>query len=134
MKLPLKSSSLHAGGIRRCIVAAALLAAVGCAHVSAQPQAPGDIYERSTLRLATPPEQAAGCLLEHARSAGQAAEMVPLYGLESIAVTVKTSATGDVLVVLTLMRADGGARAAVTTLKGALASRAEFLNRLVQGC
>ncbi|MDB5865790.1 MAG: hypothetical protein JWO70_3596 [Betaproteobacteria bacterium] len=134
MELHLRSSSLRAGGIRLSIIAAALFTVGGCAHVSAQPHASGDSYERSTLRLSRPPEQAAACLVEHAQSAGQAAEIVPLYGLESVAVTVKASATGDVLAVLSLVRADAGARAAVTTLKGALTNRVDFLSRLVQGC
>jgi hypothetical protein len=110
-----------------------MLTAAGCTHVSAQTPS-GDIYERSTLRLAKPPEQAAACLAEHARSAGQSAEVVPLYGMESVAVTIRTSSTGDVRAVLSLMRADAGTSAAVTTFKDGIADRADYVSRLVQGC
>jgi hypothetical protein len=115
-------------------MAAAMLTLAACTHVSAQPQPSGDIQERSTLRLSKPPEQAAACLVEHARSAGQSAEMVPLYGVESVAVTIKTSSTGDVRAVLSLMRADAGTTAAVTTFKDGSADRADYVSRLVQGC
>jgi hypothetical protein len=136
MKMPLSYSNIHARRVGGCILCAAMLTIVACARVSTQPQPQpsGDIYERSTLRLAKPPEQAAACLVEHARSAGQSAEVVPLYGVESVAVTIKTSSTGDVRAVLSLMRADAGTSAAVTTFKDGIADRADFLSRLVQGC
>jgi hypothetical protein len=134
MKMSLSYSNIHARRVGGCILSAAMLTIVACARVSTQPQPSGDIYERSTLRLAKPPEQAAACLVEHARSAGQSAEVVPLYGMESLAVTIKTSSTGDVRAVLSLMRADAGTRAAVTTFKDGIADRADFMSQLIQGC
>jgi hypothetical protein len=120
--------------VRRCAIVAAFLAVAGCVSNPARSQASSDIFERSTLHLSKPPERAAACLSDHAQSAGRSAEVVPLYGLESVAVTVKATPTGDVLAVLSLMRADAGASAAVTTWKGAVPDRADFLNRLAEGC
>jgi hypothetical protein len=92
------------------------------------------LYERSTHRLARAPEHAAVCIAEHARTGGRAAEMVPLYGLESVALTVKTSASGDLLAVFSLTRADAGSVAATTTWAGAVPDREAFVRELVQGC
>ncbi|MDB5903215.1 MAG: hypothetical protein JWM26_2093 [Betaproteobacteria bacterium] len=134
MKMFSSYSNIHAKRVGACILSAAMLTIVACARVSAQPQPSGDIYQRSTLRLSKPPEQAAACLVEHARSAGRSAEVVPLYGVESVAVTIRTSSTGDVHAVLSLMRAEAGTNAAVTTFKDGIADRADFMSQLIQGC
>jgi hypothetical protein len=134
MKMLSTYSNIHARRVAGCVLAAVILTLVACARVSAQPQPSGDIHERSTLRLSKPPEQAAACLVEHARSAGQSAEVVPLYGVEAVAVTIKTSSTGDVRAVLSLMPADAGTSAAVTTFKDGIADRADFMSQLIQGC
>jgi uncharacterized protein with ACT and thioredoxin-like domain len=93
-----------------------------------------DIYQRSTQRLAAPAEQAAACISENAKRSGYAADTVPLYGMESLAVTVKTSATGDTVAVLSLTPAGAGSSAAVTTVSGVVTDRAEVVRRIVQGC
>jgi hypothetical protein len=93
-----------------------------------------DIYQRSIQQLAAPPAQAASCISENAKRSGYAADTVPLYGMEAVAVTVKTSTTGDTVAVLSLAQAGAGSSAAVTTITGVVADRADLLRRIVQGC
>ena len=124
-------------GAARVVAIVALASLAACAHplrAAAKPSDPSGIYERSTHTLSRPPAQAAACIAEHARANGHTPETVPLYGMESVAVMVKTSVAGDVLAVLSLTRSDAGAVAATTTYTGALKDRANFLGALVQGC
>jgi hypothetical protein len=123
-------------GLSSTLIALAVLAGCTMLPRSATPHTSGDadIYNRSTQPLAAPPEKAGACIVENARRAGHTAELVPLYGLESVAVTVKTALTGDVLAVLSLTRAHTGASAAVTTMTGAVKDRGELIKSLVQGC
>jgi hypothetical protein len=128
----------------RCASAAvrvALLTLLTCLAACAYPSRAGpqyggssDAYERSTHQLARAPEHAAACIIEHARARGHAAEMVPLYGMESVAVTVKTGAVGDLLAVLSLTRSAAGSAAATTTWTGAVGKREDFVRALTQGC
>ena len=129
---------------RHAIAAAAVVTVVGscglggCAHrggsASDARASAADIYQRSTHRLSRVPAQAAACIEEHARKSGHAAEVLPLYGTESVAVTVRTSVTGDVLAVLSLTPASAGSTAMTTTWNGAVADRAAFIAELVRGC
>ena len=116
----------------------AILTALGACAQSPRAVAPGarasDIYERSTHRLTRVPSEAGACIAEHARSGGHSAEMLPLYGMESVAVTIKTGRVGELLAVLSLTRSDGGSVAATTTWAGAVRDREAFVRDLVQGC
>jgi hypothetical protein len=118
-------------------VAGSVFTLGGCGYLRpAETRGPNDadIHARSTHRLEKVPEQAAACIAEHARRGGYTPEIVPLYGLESVGVTVKTGTVGDVLAVFSVIRANAGASAAVTTMTGAVKDRGEFVKRLVQGC
>jgi hypothetical protein len=92
-----------------------------------------DAIERSNVQLAKPPNAAAECIVANARAGGEAAEVVPLYGLESVAVTVRDRVAGETLAVFSLMRNGSGARADTTTWAG-VPDRAAFLGKLTQGC
>ena len=92
-----------------------------------------DAIERSTIHLAKPPHAAGECIVANARTAGASADLVPLYGLESVAVTVSARVAGEHLAVFSLMRNDGGAHAETTTWAG-VADRQELLRKLTQGC
>jgi hypothetical protein len=59
---------------------------------------------------------------------------VPLYGLEAVAVTVRTSPTGDTVAVLSLTRTDAGSNAVITSWPEAARDRGEFSRQAVQGC
>lgn len=80
------------------------------------------------------PAEAGACIAERARSRGHFADVVPLYGMESIAVTIKTGRAGELLAVLSLTRSDAGSVAATTTWTGAVRDRAAFVRDLVQDC
>jgi hypothetical protein len=118
-------------------VAATITSLAGCSNwtLGEKPSAysESNSVQRSTLRLAKVPADAAACIAKNARDAGRFAEVVPLYGMESVAVTVKTSAVGDALAVLSLTSDDGGAVAATSTWAG-VPEREAFLGKLVQGC
>ena len=120
-------------------VAAAATALTGCTFQRAgsspaRASAAAELNERSTHRLSRLPEHAAACIAERARSAGFTPDVVPLYGLEAVAVTLKAESTGDVLAVVSLTRREAGASALVTTWAGAVKDRADFITRLVDGC
>lgn len=128
--------SLPSAALRLTLVAS-VMALAACSYVSGTgPRAGGSaaVYERSTHRLERAPEVAAACVADHARASGHIADTVPLYGLESVAVMVKTSAVGEVLAVLSLTPSDTGAVAAATTWKGTMKDREGFVRTLLQGC
>lgn len=121
------------------LLAASALALGGCSSWmrssgSAAP-AQTDAIERSNMQLLKPPNAAAECIVANARGAGSAAELVPLYGLESVAVTVTDRVAGEAIAVFSLLRdANGsGARVAATTWSG-IDNRAGLLQKLTQGC
>lgn len=122
----------------RALIVIGVVSVAACSTPSrTAPRSAGgaDVYERSTHRLSRVPSEAAACIAEHARTSGRTADTAPLYGLESVAVTVKTSAAGDVLAVLSLTRGrDGGSVAATTTWTGTVRDRAAFVRDLVQDC
>jgi hypothetical protein len=120
------------------LLAVALAALGGCSNwkilgASAPPAAQTDAVERSSMHLAKPPHAAGECIVANAQRAGAAADLVPLYGLESVAVTVSTRVAGDHLAIFSLTRNDGGARADTTTWAG-VSERGELLRKLAQGC
>jgi hypothetical protein len=92
-----------------------------------------EAIERSHMRLVKPPHAAGECIVANAKAAGAAAELVPLYGLESVAVTVKTRVAGDHLAVFSLTRNGSGAHVETTTWAG-VPDRQELLRKLTQGC
>jgi hypothetical protein len=108
----------------------------GCAPMNARarPADRSDLDERSVHRLAGPPAQAAECIRRNVERSGYSAEIVPLYGLEAVAVTVRTSPTGDTVAVLSLTRADAGSNAVVTSWSGPSGDRGELPRQAVQGC
>ena len=85
------------------------------------------------MHLAKLPHAAGECIVANAKGAGAAAELVPLYGLESVAVTVSTRVGGDHLAVFSLTRNDNGAHAETTTWAG-VPERRELMRKLTQGC
>ena len=134
--IPTRRDSSRAAAALGTAALAAVLAACVPHSRAAPPRATvsADVYERSTHRLARIPSDAAACIAERARTSGHAADTVPLYGLESVAVTVKTGVVGDMLAVLSLTRSDAGTVAAATTWKDAKRDREAFVRDLVQGC
>jgi hypothetical protein len=106
----------------------------GCAPINARAPAAGGSDARSVQRLASPPAQAAECIRRNAERSGYSAETVPLYGLEAVAVTVRTSPTGDTVAVLSLTRADAGSNAVITSWSESARDRGEFSRQAVQGC
>jgi hypothetical protein len=92
-----------------------------------------DAIERSSIKLANAPNPAGECIVANARTAGLAAELVPLYGLESVAVIVTASVAGEHVAVFSLTRGDGTTRAQETTWAG-VPNREELLRKLTQGC
>ena len=121
------------------LLAASALALGGCSSWmrSSGSSAPAqtDAIERSSMQLLKSPNAAAECIIANARSAGSAAELVPLYGLESVAVTVTDRVAGEAIAVFSLLRdANGsGARVAATTWSG-VEDRKGLLQKLTQGC
>ena len=101
----------------------------GTSKVAAQT----DAIDRSNMRLAKPPDAAAECIVTNVRADGRAADIVPLYGLESVAVTVRDRVAGETLAVFSLIPSAGGTSADTTTWAG-VADRAEFLRKLTEGC
>jgi hypothetical protein len=89
--------------------------------------------ERSTSHLMKKPQDAAACIIENAQARGNAADLVPLYGMESVAVTVKTSLAGEVIAVFSLMPGDGGSIASTTTWSGE-SKREALTGILAKGC
>jgi hypothetical protein len=116
------------------VACVATLGACSVLRPASQRDDPASIYERSTHRLSRAPEAAAACIVEHARASGHTADIVPLYGLQSVAVMVKNRTAGEVLVVLSLTPSDTGAVGATTTWKDAMKDRESFVRALVQGC
>lgn len=98
-----------------------------------RPPAATDAIERSRIQLAKPPHAAGECIVANAHAAGVAAELVPLYGLESVAVTVTSRVAGEHIAVFSLTRGDGAAQAQTTTWAG-VPKREELLRQLTQGC
>jgi hypothetical protein len=92
-----------------------------------------DVIERSTLKLDRPPLRAGECIVENARAQGSHAQLVPLYGLESVAVTVKTETAGDIIAVFAIATGPSGTAAQTTTWAG-VQTRDELLKKLTQGC
>ena len=138
-----RAQTFFRGGpvIRWLMVAASLVSFIaldGCSnwHLGGHsPSLPAqtDAIERSRMQLAKPPKAAGECIVDNARIAGVHAELVPLYGLESIGVTVTTRVAGDHIAVFSLTSGDGGTRAETTTWSG-LADRPDLLRKLTQGC
>ena len=100
---------------------------------SGQLPAQTDVLERSRLQLVKPPHAAAECIAENARAAGVEAQMLPLYGYESVGVVVTSRLAGDHVAVFALTRRDGGARSETTTWAN-VPDREALLRRLTQGC
>ena len=100
---------------------------------SGQLPAQTDVLERSRLQLLKPPHAAAECIAENARAAGVEAQMLPLYGYESVGVVVTSRLAGDHVAVFALTRRDGGARSETTTWAN-VPDREALLRRLTQGC
>ena len=92
-----------------------------------------EAIERSSMHLAKLPHAAGECIVANAQQAGAAAQLVPLYGLESVAVTVTDRVAGEQLAVFSLTRNDNGAHAETTTWSG-VSGRQELLRKLTQGC
>jgi hypothetical protein len=92
-----------------------------------------DAVERSSMTFAKSPHAAGECIVANAKGAGAAADLVPLYGLESVAVTVTTRVAGEHLAVFSLTRNDSGAHAETTTWAG-VPDRQDLLRKLTQGC
>ena len=122
---------------RWLVVIPITLTLYGCASwtrgTNAQQSSGEEKVERSTLRLAKTPEHAAACIVENARATGNAAELVPLYGMQSVGVTVKTSATGDVIAVFSLTQSDAGA-VANTTMWRDVSGGGSLVQAFVKGC
>src|SRR3954469_24787866 len=125
--------------IRWLAVAAAMAALNGCSNwslggVGSSPlPAQTDAIERSRMQLAGTPQVAGACIVQNAEAAGVHGELIPLYGLESVGVTVKTRVAGDHMAIFSLTPNDGGARAETTTWSG-VADREGLLRKLTQGC
>ncbi|HEX2829998.1 MAG TPA: hypothetical protein VHP37_26865 [Burkholderiales bacterium] len=120
------------------VLAATLAPLAGCSNWTiggtSGPVAPQtDAIERSTLHLTKAPHAAGECIVANAQQAGAAAQLVPLYGLESVAVTVTNRVAGDQLAVFSLTPNDSGAHAETTTWAG-VRERQELLRKLTQGC
>lgn len=92
-----------------------------------------DAIERSSMSLSKTPNAAGECIVANAKQAGAVAQLVPLYGLESVAVTVTTRVAGEQLAVFSLTPNEGGARAETTTWAG-VPDRQDLLRKLTQGC
>jgi hypothetical protein len=127
----------YSGRIAGVCVAAAVLA--GCSNWALGPSSPSsdfdhrDVIERSTMQFGQPPLKAGECIAANAQAQGTSAQLLPLYGWQSVAVTVKESAVGDIIAVFTLTDGPRGTTAQTTTWAG-VQDRQALLNKLAQGC
>ena len=124
----------HTRSLSLCAAALLILALAGCAQRPKTGDS-GDVYERSTHRLAQAPAAAASCIARNADNAGYATVLQPLFGNAAVAVSIRDGGlTGNTLATISMMPEEKGSRATVTSPRAGTRERKALLDGLLARC